>query len=154
MGATQAIAAKLTLDVAKSIKPFIDATPADKAGWKPLEQGRSILELVQECAVVNAWFAEMLRTGSVPNLDTAAYEAACAALDTIEKAGAALEANTATLAAVIEAFPDEKLEEELVFPWGMKTTCGHALFTAQGHMSYHQGQIAYIQVLYGDAEMH
>jgi hypothetical protein len=41
-----------------------------------------------------------------------------------------------------------------MMPWGAKMTFAELLFLNYWNLVYHQGQIAYIQTLYGDREMH
>ncbi|MCX6360571.1 MAG: DinB family protein [Armatimonadetes bacterium] len=133
-----------------------DAMPAERQDWKPLDLGRSALSQVQECAIINPFFAAILTTQTVPAMEGEAYAAAKAALATPEAARAALAASADTLQAAIETFPDEKLGETVTLPWGegMVMTFGQIMLAPYWNMTYHQGQIAYIQTLYGDNEMH
>jgi hypothetical protein len=133
-----------------------DAMPADRQDWQPLDLGRSALSQVQECAIINPFFAAILNTQAVPAMENEAYAAAKAALATPEAARAALAASADTLQAAIEAFPEEKLGETVTLPWGegMVMTFGQIMLAPYWNMTYHQGQISYIQTLYGDKEMH
>jgi uncharacterized damage-inducible protein DinB len=150
------MAVKMNRSAVENIVINFDAMPAERQDWKPLDVGRSALSQVQECAIINPFFAAILTTQTVPAMEGEAYAAAKAALATPEAARAALAASADTLQAAIEAFPDEKLGETVTLPWGegMVMTFGQIMLAPYWNMTYHQGQIAYIQTLYGDSEMH
>lgn len=153
MSEIQSAAARMSRAAAETLAANLEAVPAEKQDWRPLDAGRSALSQVQECAVINAFFAAILRTRAVPEME---YEARTAALGTAEKALAALRASGAELGEVIEAFPTEDLGGTIVLPFGpgMTMTYGQVMFAAYWNMTYHEGQIAYIQTLYGDTAMH
>ncbi len=130
--------------------------PADKLEWRPMDEGRSALAQVQECAVIARSDPHLFETLEMPNLDEAAmkqFGEATAALDTFEKAEAELRKNTATVTDVIRNFPDEKLGIEMKFfgpnPWKVSSVLNSHCW----NMQYHTGQICYIQTLLGDKEM-
>jgi hypothetical protein len=79
-----------------------------------------------------------------------------AEIETPDKALAALEKNTAVLVSAIEALPNELLGDKLILPFGegMEMTLAEVQFAAYWNMVYHVGQIAYVQTLYGDKQMH
>ncbi len=149
-------ASSMSITAAENLRINFEAMPGDKQDWKPLDLGRSALDQVQECAVINGFFTGILRDQAVPPLDWGAYKAACAALDTPDKATTALTDSAKALAAAIEAFPEDKMDDTVTMPFaeGMVMTFGQVMFAAYWNMTYHTGQIAYIQTLYGDNEMH
>ncbi len=149
-------ASMMSLKAVENLRINFEAMPADRQDWKPLDLGRSALDQVQECAVINGFFASILRDREAPAMDWGAYKAACAALDTPDKAVNALTESGSVLAAAIEAFPEDKLAETVTMPFaeGMVMTFAQVMFAAYWNMTYHTGQIAYIQTLYGDNEMH
>jgi hypothetical protein len=153
MSTVQQIAARLVRTAAEDLARSFAAMPADKQTWAPLEEGRCALMQVQENAVINAWFTAMLTDRVVPPLEESPF-ATERALDTSDKALTALAANTEKLVAAIGAFPDADLDQSLKMPWGETSTYEETLFGAYWNMVYHIGQIAYIQTLYGDKEMH
>jgi uncharacterized damage-inducible protein DinB len=156
MSTTKQIAARMTANAAENLKINLEAMPADKREWRPLDAGRSALSLIQECAVINGFFARILHEGKAPEMKWEEYQAACAQLDTADKALSALMASTAELTAAIESVPEERLADEVTMPFheGMVMTMEQIMFAAYWNMTYHHGQLAYIQTLYGDYEMH
>jgi hypothetical protein len=156
MGTTKQVAAKVTAKATETLVINIEAIPADKQDWKPLDAGRSALSQIQECAIVGPFFAAILRDKAVPEMKDGEYEAACAKLDTVEKAVAALREGTGKLVAAIEAFPEDCLGDTIRMPFGpgFDATFEEIMFMAYWNMTYHEGQLAYIQTLYGDRDMH
>jgi hypothetical protein len=147
--------AKATQEVAEGLARTFLAMPADKQVWKPLDEGRSALEQIGECAVINAWCAQIFRDRVVPPLDGEAYARECAKLDSPEKAVAALRAATESLVIAIESLPDDALGTQVQFPWDENPcSLSESMLTAYWNLTYHIGQTNYIQTLYGDREMH
>lgn len=108
-----------------------------------------------ECAVINAWGAQIFRDRVVLPLDGEAYARDYAALDTVEKAVAALKSSTQSLVSAMESVSDDALDIQVQFPWDERAcSLAGALLMAYWNLTYHIGQINYIQALYGDKEMH
>ncbi len=131
--------------------------PADKLDWKPLEAGRSVLDQLQECAVIAGFYKSLLATYLMPEFGPefmADYNKARAELDTMAKVESMLRENTATaVAAIRRAVPDDVIENEMPFfgpePWKVYSVMNaHAW-----NMHYHTGQICYVQTLLGDKDM-
>ena len=155
MPTIQQLAAQLNREAAASLQSNALAIPADKVTWKPLEMGRSVLSQIVECALITGYAANILSALKMQDHDEASHAQAKAELDTIEKALAALQANTDKLVAVIEAFPTEELDNTLQLPWLPEPqSFAKLLLMSYWNNVYHIGQIAYIQTLYGDKEMH
>lgn len=105
---------------------------------------------------MNGYFATIIRDRKAPEWNWDAYTAACAKLDTAEKAIEGLQAATEELCAEIQAVPESDLECRVNLPFaeGFSATLREIFFFPYWNMTYHQGQLAYIQTLYGDMEMH
>lgn len=156
MGAIHDLAVQVTRQAARAVAGNLRAMPPEKQTWSPLDAGRTALSLVQECAVMNRYFAGILRDRKAPEFNWAEYQAACNALETSEKALAELEKATDELVREICAFPEGELATMVRMPWGEGFTVPFqaVMFMPYWNMTYHQGQLAYIQTLYGDREMH
>lgn len=150
------LTANLTHFIAQVLVTNLQAMPPDRQTWKPMETGRSALDQIQECAIINGMMAESVRTGQIGKMDFDLYERQKAELDTAEKAIARLLENTAKLTAAIRAYPADRLDEMVTLPFGSGMTMSAAeyLMMAFRNMNYHFGQISYIQTLYGDDKMH
>lgn len=147
------VAADLTREAAKTIIFVATATPLDKHHWKPLGNGRSIVAQVVECAQANRKWADILRTRAWVDYSEAILQKALTELNTMEKATAELRKTAEILAQAIASVPDEDMAGAIEGPWGaysLPRCCLHAYW----NMVYHEGQINYIQTLYGDFEEH
>lgn len=54
------------------------------------------------------------------------------------------------LASLVEGMNEDELTRPITMPWGQPMPALGAVMMAAGHMSYHDGQINYLQTLYGD----
>ncbi len=130
--------------------------PTDKILWAPLEEGRTVLSMMQELGVIGEHMPHLIETLEVPTFDEAfmqAYYAACAKLDTYEKAEEAIRVHTLRTVEAIRAVPDEKLSVEIPFFGGQMWTVAKIMGHHASNTEYHTGQVCYIQTLYGDKSM-
>jgi hypothetical protein len=128
--------------------------PADRQTWHPPVEGnvgRDALDQIVECGLLNGYFADAFRSGQIPTVDWDAYTAKKATIDSGEKALAALKEGNEALASAVGACSPSRLAETFVHPFYQKET-NFAEFADffYWNMCYHEGQINYIQVLYGD----
>ncbi len=128
----------------------------DKATWAPLDEGRTALDQLSECAIITARLPSILATYSFPDFtpeDYAQFLQEKASLDSTPKAAAKLREAAQAAAAAIRAIPDEDLSKTMKFwgenPWPIANV---AAYPAWNH-TYHHGQVCYIQTLAGDKEM-
>lgn len=143
-------------ETAKSLVRIVNSTRPDKIEWSPLNQGRTVLDQIQECAVICLLSQETFSKRIDPVIDWEQFGKMKVQFPTIEKAIEALETNTEALAKVLEAFPEEHLQDIVHLPWGpgMTKTFAQFMMMPIQNMIYHYGQINYIQTLYGDKDMH
>ena len=132
--------------------------PADKLEWKPLDEGRSVLDLCQECALSATWPLSLIASDKPFELTPEMMEQfnqAKAALTTIDLCEAAANENVAKLNDVVLGLSDERLKETVAMPmWpGGQMPVTEAVQLHNWNVSYHTGQINYIQTLYGDKGM-
>lgn len=142
----QEYAARALEKGAEDLITAAEATPEDQRAWQPLERGRTAVDQVAECAMINGGTAAVVVNRGWSDIDMAEWRQAQAALDTLEKAVARLRENTARLTAAIRAAPDEALEMEIALPWATRSLADIFLLP-YWNMSYHEGQINYIQSL-------
>ena len=119
------------------------------------------LDLARELAQCPDWAVDLLNTGrmdwSPDSQEASAKEAA--SWTSAEACDAACKEKLEKLYAVVQAFPDERLGETIVLPFGpdgsdknftMEEIMGYPMW----NFHYHLGQIGYIQSLYGDKGIH
>lgn len=130
--------------------------PEDRIAWHPETEGnkgRDALDQALECAYLNEWVAKGYRTGTMPAIDWDAYKVATDARRNKTAALAWLQSSTEELASAIAAFPADKIGDATTDPVhdGKTTTwADYAIDLFYWNTVYHEGQVNYIQVLYGD----
>lgn len=128
----------------------------EKATWQPLDEGRTALDQLAECALITGSMPQILGAYKFPDLtadDFAEFEKNKAALDTVEKAATKLRESAQAAASAIRNIPDEKLSERMKF-WGEEPwlIADVAAYPGWNH-TYHVGQVCYVQTLAGDKEV-
>lgn len=132
------------------------AVPAERLTWKPSEPVRStVMSQLFECAVVNTlWAVVVAQRGIDKDVMPPAYldlrdAQSAGKLDTLIPMLAALEQSTLTLTQAIRGLPED--ETGTVVPvWDGTMPLSECCFYAYWHLVYHEGQINYLQTLYGD----
>jgi hypothetical protein len=128
--------------------------PQDKLNEIPMGVARPPLEFTAECIGFNSFVAKIVSGVEFARRTPEEREAFFKSIDTFDKAKAGLEDSVNELVGALSALDDEGLAKEVATPWGATMTAFALAHTAASHMSYHDGQINYIQALYGDGEIH
>jgi hypothetical protein len=136
---------------------YAEAVPADKLTWTP-EGARSVLSMCQELAITPTWAVDTLKSND-QNYNEAGMQAQKKLLEswtTVAACKAEFEKRFQTWADHVKAMPDEDLAKTKWLPYdgGRDFTFLEMLAYIRWNSTYHLGQIAYIQTLYGDKEMH
>lgn len=130
--------------------------PEDRIAWHPETEGnkgRDALDQALECAYLNEWVAKGYRTGQMPTISWDDYKVATDAKRNKAACLAWLKSSTDELATAIAAFPADKIGDATTDPVhdGRATTwADFAIDLFYWNTVYHEGQVNYIQVLYGD----
>lgn len=155
----QALAATLTHQVSGDILMALHNTPDDRLQWRPNLPGaigRSVFEQIAECALVNAVWTLTIRQRGLPS--TPSDPDFLTSVNQINEATtkASLESVLSNITArLVEAIKGVQ-NRELGTIVRVDAESGGALALAQccfypyWHMVYHEGQINYVQLLYGD----
>jgi uncharacterized damage-inducible protein DinB len=134
------------------------AVPEDKLNWKPLDQGRSVLDQVQELAQCPSYVITLVTGGKQETAD-GDWEKMVQERQTwttIDACEAVAKERLSTLFEAIRATSDERLKETTWLPYdgGRDFTVAEMMEYPRWNANYHTGQINYIQTLYGDRDMH
>jgi hypothetical protein len=128
--------------------------PAEKLDWKPLDSGRSTLDLAQECALCPLWVPGLLTARAFDPSMFEGFEEAKAKMPTLDDCEAAGRANLETMKEAINSLPDAEMDARIDLPWGKGNYSLREVMTfASWNCTYHMGQVSYIQTLYGDFSM-
>lgn len=143
---------KALMDLIRSV----EALPEGRADWVPHEGMRSALSMMQEVAVAPEFHIHLLRGGVLsPGFHTE-LRAKAESLDTPSACIDLAQINTMQLCSAVMDFPEERLDDEIVLPFGGGITMSMADVLAQHYwnMTYHLGQVNAIQMALGDPVMH
>lgn len=142
-----------TLTIQRRLIQDLEAMAEDKINTCPGGCARPALNLVAECAMINALVAGYLRTGVAERLPPDQRQAHLASFDTREKARAYLEQTTQDLLNALETL-DENTLGDVSEPLGRPMSRFEIAQLPAMHMMYHDGQLNYLQTLHGDDQIH
>lgn len=137
-----------------------NAVPDDKLNWKPLDSGRSILDLFGEAAQTPALLTAFLKSKGQLELN---YEVAGKYINqevrekwSKQEALAALEANHSEMIVTLEALTEEDLATTVTVAMAGDTPLPLSVWALLVYRTYVSrfAQINYIQTLYGDFKFH
>jgi hypothetical protein len=131
------------------------AVHEDKLSWKPLDNGRTVLDALGSAAQAPLLCAAILR-GERPSPAMFPQMEAERASWTRDDALRHLEGNTEALLEALQKVDDAKLDEPLFLPMGGGKTLPLGAWALMAYRSFaaRTAQINYIQTLYGDFELH
>lgn len=131
-----------------------DAIPDDQKTVGREGCSRSPISIIAECGLLNGRVASYLTTGEWNRPPAEEYRAKIASFDTPEKALACLNSGTEQLLAAVADLDPATLGDDCSAAFGRPMTRFAIAELGAVHMSYHDGQLNYLQTLCGDAEMH
>ncbi len=129
------------------------AMPEDKRNWKPLGAGWAVNDLLVECILVNLKWAATLRNRAYTRVSSEVAESLRAVTGTSQGLTDHLRQSTDELIVAIENVRNDELTEVVETPFGTYSLADCCLI-AYWNSAYHEGQINYIQTLYGDLAQH
>ncbi len=138
----------------EDILRYTRAVSDDRFTWRPSEHARSVLEILQECVAVPLVMRYALLQRPQEPTDVNPFFAEASQLKTVAECEQALRANTNLLIEAIQNTPDSDLEQTVMLPWGTPAPIKRVISGHYWNLTYHLGQIAYIQLLYGDTNFY
>ena len=133
----------------KSVEDLIEASnslPKDQWAWKPLDKGRTVLDQLAECAATNALTAKVVAAAFWEESMMPDYWQTIASVETPETAITVLREATASLIKSIRETTDANLAAEVKLHHET-VTLAQLFLMPLWNMSYHEGQINYIDTL-------
>lgn len=151
----------IAIQIAKSVEDLFRsarAMPDDKLDWKPSDTARSALDMLQECAQSLKWPQTILESDGTA-FDQEAFEKARqerAQWTTVALCEEAARRNLTETIEYVKSYPDDDLNRVVPLPFApeLKPTVAEILASPYWNLTYHLGQINYLQTMYGDKEMH
>ncbi|MFN3730271.1 MAG: hypothetical protein ACK4XJ_11240 [Fimbriimonadaceae bacterium] len=150
---------RLTEEAHQTFLAYMRHTPEDKRTWSVLGVGRTPLALMQEIAMAPTWAIEMLAARACMEYDEqrmAADAALMGSWDTFDKCEAVLRENLDRFYELVRTFPQDELglEIRLTFANDLPQSMADLMSFPYWNTTYHLGQLAFIQTLYGDKAMY
>ncbi|HZH99474.1 MAG TPA: hypothetical protein VEX38_10925 [Fimbriimonadaceae bacterium] len=138
---------------------YARAVPEEKVDWKPMDLGRSVLDQCREMAMCATWAYDIIEQKELPEWNEesmAAIQKEQEQWKTVDDCIAECNRRLEVLFELYRTMPDERLDEKKWLPYdgGRDFTMPEMMDYPRWNFTYHLGQIAYIQTLYGDKEMH
>jgi hypothetical protein len=135
------------------------AVQAEKVDWKPLDEGRSVLDQCRELAMCPVWAHDIITDKPMPewNEETmAAIKKEQEQWKSIDDCQAECNRRLENLFELYRTIDDERLKNTKWLPYdgGRDFTVKEMMEYPRWNFTYHLGQISYIQTLYGDRDMH
>jgi hypothetical protein len=127
----------------------VHATPEELLTWKGSEKTRTIMEMVSEVHTTTSWNTKLIQDRTPAGEWNDAVETP----STLTEYEAVIRALFEEFYAVLAAFPQEELTTMVELPWGTMSLLDVIVYP-YWNLNWHTGQIAYIQLLHGDGEMH
>ena len=146
-----------TKSAADTMFRFARAIEPSKLDWKPAEHSRSVLDMLQECVQSPRNACKLLSERTV-SFDPEAYQKAIEQRKewtSIDQCEAEFEVRFAELEEIVNGFPEQEMESTIFLLFTQKDhPFWEMMLYPYWNMVWHTGQIAYIQTLYGDTQMH
>ncbi len=135
---------------------YAEAVPEDRLDWSPMDEGQSVLALCREIAVTPDWAVQVMEDINLSQEEQEEAGEEMKSWGSIAQCKEEFEKRFEVWAKLVEDLPDEKLSDTRWLPYegGRDFTFLELLDYPRWNTTYHLGQIGYIQILYGDKEMH
>lgn len=140
-------------NVADEFFKYMEEFPEDKLNWKPLDSGQSALSMAREIGITPTW--AMMAMSDKPFGEEKA-DADKDSWKTIAECKAQYDQRFEKWAAFVRSLSEEDLKKTKFLPFngGRDHTFLELLEYPRWNTTWHLGQIAYIQTLYGDKDMY
>ena len=134
---------------------YATKVPADKIDWKPEPSTKSPKEILEHMAAANRGFASMIEGVDLGiTMDKTERANVNIPAESMADAIEGLKSSGAKLSEAISNLEDSQLAETRDMPWGETWDMPRLIVTSSTHISYHWGQLAYLQTMWGDTDDH
>lgn len=124
--------------------------PEEKFAFCPMGCAKTARDILAEIAIVNVMLAKAL-TGAEKDEE---FARRVEQASTLAELGELMSESAAVVVDAIDSLSEADLDKEVTMPWGATFPLWQAIFLPTSHMTYHDGQINYIQTLLGDSTFH
>lgn len=139
-----------TMHAAETLVKDSKYIPEDKFAFCPMGCAKTAEGILREVAGTNGRLAGAI-AGKAADEGFAGKVEKASGLDTL---GQLVMESAKLVCDAIDAIAEADLEKPATMPWGASFPLFMAIFLPSQHMTYHDGQINYIQTLLGDSTFH
>jgi uncharacterized damage-inducible protein DinB len=147
------IAKKATMGQAELLVKDTGYIPEDKLPWCPLGCAKTAADILREIAESNVRISAAVggeQQGAAEQEFAKKVEQASG----LDELGELVKESARIVCRVLDGLTEADLQKIRPMPWGAPYLLGEAIFLPASHMTYHDGQINYIQTLLGDSRFH
>ncbi|MDI6828086.1 MAG: DUF1572 family protein [Armatimonadota bacterium] len=147
------IAKKSVMNQASTLVKDASYIPEEKLSWRALGCAKTAEEILKEIACSNVQMAASIR-GEKPSQAEEEFIKTAEKASTLAELSQMVKESAEIVCQAIDGYSEADLEKQITMPWGAVFPLYEAAFLPANHMSYHDGQINYIQLLLGDSKFH
>ena len=122
--------------------------PEEKFAFCPMGCAKTAKDILAEIARGNVMLGVAIAQGAPDEEFNKRVEQA----STLDELGKLVIESAEKACQVMDSLSEADLDREVTMPWGASFPISTAILLPAGHMTYHDGQINYIQTLLGDAK--
>ena len=127
--------------------------PKEKRDWKPAPSALSAQEIAAHATYWTIYFTQAVKVEKLPEPAEDAWKAQTKELKDAAQTEKLVERVHQEFITAVKGLSEKDLSREVQLPWG-KGTVAETVGGNYWHLTYHQGQLSYIQTLLGDREDH
>ena len=146
------IAKGATIQQAEMIVKDTKYIPEEKFCFCPMGCAKTARQVLAEVAGTNARIGAAIR-GEDPATAGGFVEKVEQA-STLDALGVLVRESAKIVCDAIDTISEADLDKQVKMPWGASFPAWQAILLPVSHMTYHDGQINYIQLLLGDTKFH
>ncbi|MDH7480764.1 MAG: DUF1572 family protein [Armatimonadota bacterium] len=147
------VAKQLIRNQAETLVKDSGYIPAEKLSWCALGCAKTAADILKEIACSNVQMAASIR-GEKPGKFEEEFADRVGKASTLTELGQLVKDSADIVCRAIDSHSEADLEKQITMPWGAVFPLYEAIFLPANHMTYHDGQINYIQLLLGDSKFH
>lgn len=151
---SQLVAVNCLMNAKEDLEISARAIPAERALWRPGGAAHHAVAIVAHSAIINMFYSSVFTGAPLSNNTQDESNAVITSCIKMDDAIKLLQESVIQVSNAIRSISTIRMEEKMMMPWGERRSMAQALLTPAMHMQYHEGQLNYLQMIFGDDEYH
>ena len=147
------MAKEFTLQQVEMLLKDASYIPEENLGWCAAGCGKTAAQILREIARANWEIAAAIK-GEAPGEAGEKRAKLIEEASSLDALSQLVRESAKAVCDAIDSHSEADLGNLIRMPWGAMFPLGQAIFLPTSHMTYHDGQINYIQLLLGDSKFH